>query len=289
VGRITVDAVREHIATEHAPGYLPFGVVGAAGTVATGAVDPLMDLAALYRDQGLWFYVDGAYGGFAAGLVGTERGARVPDDLRGIGLADSVAIDPHNWLYSPLAAGSVLVRRPVDLLATFSSHPTYYHLGRGAEDELPLNYFEYGPQNSRGFRALKVWLGLQQTVRSGVTRQIADDIALAETMARRIEDIPELQVFTRQLRITTSRYVPADLGPGSVTVDEYLDRLNMTLQERPQLGGEVFISNAVLNGRFFLCACIVNFRTTAVDVEASAEIVVRNGRIVDAELRSKHV
>ncbi len=111
VGRITVDAVRARIAADRAQGYLPICVVGSAGTVATGAVDPLLELAALCREQGLWFHVDGAYGGFAAGLVGEEHGVRVPDDLRGIALADSVAVDPHKWLYSPLEAGCVLVRR----------------------------------------------------------------------------------------------------------------------------------------------------------------------------------
>ena len=159
--------------------------------------------------------MDGAYGGFAAGLVGEEHGVNVPDDLRGIALADSVAVDPHKWLYSSLEAGCVLVRRRDDLLAAFSAHPNYYHLAEGAGDQPPLNYYEYGPQNSRGFRALKVWLGLRQTGRVGVTQQIADDIALAETLARRIADTPELQMFTRQLSIATFRFVPTDLTPGT--------------------------------------------------------------------------
>ena len=286
VGRITVEAVRERIAADRAQGYAPICVVGSAGTVATGAVDPLLALAELCREQGLWFHVDGAYGGFAAGLVGEERGVRVPDDLRGIALADSVAVDPHKWLYSPLEAGCILVRRPDDLLAAFSAHPTYYHLADGAGDQPPLNYYEYGPQNSRGFRALKVWLGLRQAGRVGVTQQIADDIALAETLARRIADTPELQMFTRQLSIATFRFVPADLTPGTAAVDTYLSRLNTALLERLQRGGEVFVSNAVLDGRFLLRACIVNFHTTVADVEALLEIVVRHGHALDAELRS---
>jgi aromatic-L-amino-acid/L-tryptophan decarboxylase len=287
MGRITVDAVRERIAADCAQGYQPFCVIGTAGTVATGTVDPLLGLAELCREQGLWFHVDGAYGGFAAGLVGEGHGGPVPDDLRGIALADSVAIDPHKWLYSPLEAGCVLVRRPDDLLAAFSAHPTYYHLTEGAEDQPPLNYYEYGPQNSRGFRALKVWLGLRQAGRVGVTQQIADDIALAETLAQRIADTPELQLFTRQLSIATFRFVPADLTPGAPTTDAYLDRLNTALLERLQQGGEVFVSNAVLDGRFLLRACIVNFRTTVADVEALPEIVVRHGRALDAAMRGE--
>jgi aromatic-L-amino-acid/L-tryptophan decarboxylase len=287
-GLITVEAVRERIAADRAQGYVPFCVVGTAGTVATGAVDPLLDLAELCREQELWFHVDGAYGGFAAALAGEDRedyGVSVSDDLRGIALADSVAIDPHKWLYSPLEAGCVLVRRQDDLLATFSAHPTYYHSAEEAAGEPPLNYFEYGPQNSRGFRALKVWLGLRQTGRGGVAQQIADDIALTETLARRIAETPELALFTRQLSIATFRFVPVDLTPGTTTTEAYLDRLNTALVERLQQGGEVFVSNAVLDGRFLLRACIVNFHTTIADVEALPEIVVRQGRAVDAELR----
>lgn len=286
-GRISADAVRERIAADRARGYVPFCVVGTAGTVATGAVDPLLDLAELCREQELWFHVDGAYGGFAAALVGEAHGVSVPDDLRGIALADSVAIDPHKWLYSPLEAGCILVRRRDDLPATFSAHPTYYHSAEEADGQPPLNYFEYGPQNSRGFRALKVWLGLRQTGRVGVTQQIADDIALTEVLARRIAEASELQLFTQQLSIATFRFVPADLTPGTPTIDEYLDRLNTALLERLQQGGEVFVSNAVLDGRFLLRACIVNFHTTIADVEALPEIVVRHGRALDVELRSQ--
>jgi aromatic-L-amino-acid/L-tryptophan decarboxylase len=185
----------------------------------------------------------------------------------------------------------VLVRRPADLLATFSARPSYYHVeaeGVG-EGQPPLNFYEYGPQNSRGFRALKVWLALRQVGRAGVIGQIADDIALAEAMARKIEATPELQFFTRRLSITTFRYVPANLALRSATADAYLDdylnRLNTTLLERLQQSGELFVSNAVLDGRFLLRACIVNFHTSLTDVEALPEIVLRHGRAVDAELR----
>jgi aromatic-L-amino-acid/L-tryptophan decarboxylase len=288
MGHITVDAMRARIAAERAQGYRPFCVVGTAGTVALGTVDPLLELAELCREQNLWFHVDGAYGGFAASLLGGAHGIGVPDDLRGIALADSVAVDPHKWLYSPLEAGCVLVRRRQDLLATFSARPVYYHFDEAAEvaeSEQPTNFFEHGPQNSRGFRALKVWLGLQHVGRAGAARQIADDITLAETMARRINETAELQLFTRRLSITTFRYVPADLTPGDPAVDAYLDQLNTALLERLQHSGEVFVSNAVLGGRFLLRACIVNFRTALADVEAVPEIVVRHGRALDAQLR----
>lgn len=284
-GHITVDAVRAGILADREQGDEPFCVIGNAGTVGAGVVDPLLDLAELCQEQGLWFHVDGAYGGFAAALLPDDFGVAVPDDLRGIALADSVAIDPHKWLYSPLEAGCSLVRRRQDLSDTFSAHPAYYHSAETLGNERPTNFFEYGPQNSRAFRALKVWLGLRHTGRNGAARQIAGNIALAAALAQQIADTAELQLFTRELSITTFRYMPADLTTGDPTVDEYLDRLNMKLVERLQHSGELFVSNAILGGRFLLRACIVNFRTTLADMEALPGVVVRDGRAVDAELR----
>jgi glutamate/tyrosine decarboxylase-like PLP-dependent enzyme len=287
-GRIDVSALRERIVADREQGATPFFVVGSAGTVGTGAVDPLVELAELCREEKLWFHVDGAYGGFAAALVDSTTGAEVPENLRGIALADSVAVDPHKWLYTPLEAGCVLVRDAAALPDTFSAHPSYYHFEQAGEGEPPpLNYYEYGPQNSRGFRALKVWLGLRQAGRAGVVRQIADDIRLAEAMARRIEVTPELELFTRRLSITTFRYVPAGLVPGTAETEEYLNTLNTALLERMQQGGEAFVSNAVIGETFLLRACIVNFHTALADVEALPEIVVRAGREVDARLRER--
>ena len=128
-------------------GHRPFLVVGTAGSVSTGAVDPLPEIAALCREHDLWFHVDGAYGALAARVPGA------PASLAALGDADSVAVDPHKWLYAPLEAGCVLVRDAEKLRSAFSYHPAYYHF-----DDQVLNYFDYGMQNSRGFRALKVWL-----------------------------------------------------------------------------------------------------------------------------------
>jgi aromatic-L-amino-acid/L-tryptophan decarboxylase len=285
-GRIAVHALRERIAADRQQGDTPFFVVGSAGTVGTGAVDPLPELAEVCREERLWFHVDGAYGGFAAALLDGESGVGVPADLRGIALADSIAVDPHKWLYTPLEAGCVLVRDAAALPATFSAHPTYYHFDQAVEGEPPpLNYYEYGPQNSRGFRALKVWLGLRQAGRAGVVQQIADDIQLAGALAQSIQSTPELELFTNRLSITTFRYVPAELPLHKAEADEYLNTLNTALLEQLQQGGEVFVSNAVIGETFLLRACIVNFHTTLADVEALTEIVVRAGREVDARLR----
>ncbi len=281
--RMDVAALDSAIRADTARGDWPLLVIASAGTVSTGAVDPLPAIAAVCRAHGLWFHVDGAYGGLAAMLLEEPHGARVSADLRGISEADSVAIDPHKWLYAPLEAGCTLVRDAAALRATYSHQPPYYHFDEGAEPV--LNYFDHGLQNSRGFRALKVWLGLRQVGRAGYLRMLSDDITLAEALYHRLRDEPELQAVTQNLSITTFRYVPPDLTPGHAGVDTYLNALNTALLTALQRGGELFVSNAVVDGAFLLRACIVNFRTSMRDIEALPGIVRDAGRIVDRDLR----
>jgi glutamate/tyrosine decarboxylase-like PLP-dependent enzyme len=227
-------------------------------------------------EAGAWFHVDGAYGALAANVPGA------PPDLKGLQLADSVAVDPHKWLYAPLEAGCVLTRDQVNLRNAFSYRPPYY---RFAEEE--TNFVDFGPQNSRGFRALKVWLALQHVGRDGYVRMIGDDIRLSERLFARVKAHPELEACTQQLSIATFRYVPADLRASIATaeVSAYLDELNDVLLERIQRSGEAFVSNAVVRGRHLLRACIVNFNTGPADVDALPEIVARLGRDADAAMR----
>jgi aromatic-L-amino-acid decarboxylase len=271
-----VGALRRHIEADAAAGDVPCIVVGTAGSVSTGAVDPLPDISAVCREHRLWFHVDGAYGGFAAAVP--EASA----DLRGLSLADSIAVDPHKWLYAPLEAGCALVRDPEALRAAFAYHPPYYHF-----EERATNYVDYGPQNSRGFRALKVWLALRHVGAAGYRTMIADDIRLSQAMAEAVGRHAELQLTTQDLSIATFRYVPPDLRSklGEELVERHLDALNRELLDRLQRGGEAFVSNAIVGGRYVLRACIVNFHTDRADVEAVPEIVARMGRMVDAELR----
>jgi glutamate/tyrosine decarboxylase-like PLP-dependent enzyme len=276
--QMDVAALRRQIAADLEAGDRPFLVVGAAGTVSTGAVDPLPEMAALCRELNLWLHVDGAYGGLAAILPDA------PAELAGISEADSVAVDPHKWLYAPLEAGCALVRRREDLQSAFSWHPPYYHFGTEA-----INYFDLGPQNSRGFRALKVWLSLQQAGRDGYVRMISDDVALSRRLFARIEEFAELEALTQALSIATFRYVPPGVGAGSERSEEYLNALNYELLTRIQNSGEAYVSNAVVNGKFALRACIVNFRTTAADIDALPELVIRLGRELDAQMRAEEL
>jgi aromatic-L-amino-acid/L-tryptophan decarboxylase len=274
--RMDVAALRGQIEADIAAGDVPFLVAGTAGSVSTGAVDPLPEIASVCKEYGIWFHVDGAYGGFAAAIP------EASGDLRGLSLADSVAVDPHKWLYAPLEAGCALVRDPEALRAAFAYHPPYYNF-----EERVTNYVDYGPQNSRGFRALKVWLALKQVGAAGYRKMIAEDIRLSQLMARAIGSHADLQLVTQDLSIATFRFVPRDLHATlrSEDIESYLDSLNRELLDRLQRGGETFVSNAVVNGHYVLRACIVNFHTTKADVEALPEIVVRIGREVDASLR----
>ena len=278
--RMDSGALRQQVAADRDAGDRPFIVVGTAGSVSTGAVDPLRELAAFCREQRLWFHVDGAYGGFAAAVP------EAPDDLRALSEADSVAVDPHKWLYAPLEAGCALVRDADALRRAFAYHPPYYHF-----DEQATNFVDFGMQNSRGFRALKVWLALRQAGASGYRRMISGDIQLSRAMASAVARRADLELVTQALSITTFRYVPPALRPrlSEPRVAEYIDTLNRELLGAIQRGGEVFVSNAVVQGRFVLRACIVNFHTTVADVEAVPEIVARVGAELDARMRAQAV
>jgi aromatic-L-amino-acid/L-tryptophan decarboxylase len=276
--RMDTTALRQQINADIDAGDQPFLVIGTGGTVSTSAIDPLPELAAICREHDLWFHVDGAYGGFAAMLPDA------PADLLGLREADSVAIDPHKWLYAPLEAGCVLVRDAERLRDAYSVHPpSYYHF----DDEMAngVNYYEYGPQNSRGFRAFKVWLAIQQVGRRGYERMLADDIGLARSLFAGLEAYPELQPLTQGLSITTFRYIPADLTPGTGVIDAYLNALNEELVSVLQRSGEAFISNAVIGDVYALRACVVNFRTTLEDILDLPEIVLRHGEEIDRRMR----
>jgi aromatic-L-amino-acid decarboxylase len=276
LGRLEVEALRARVEEDVAAGDVPMMVVGTAGSVSTGAVDPLPALRELCDEYGIWFHVDGAYGGFAAAA------GNVPDGLKALSTADSVALDPHKWLYAPLEAGCTLVRDPNALLAAFAYRPEYFHFSTEVR-----NFLEHGVQNSRGFRALKVWLQLRQVGRAGYRRMIEQDIELARAMYFLASEHPELEAFTQALSITTYRFVPKRLvgREEEDAVAAYLNELNERIQDRMEKSGRAFVSNAVLDGTYALRMCVVNFRTALEDVEALAEITVEIGRAVDAELR----
>ena len=279
--RLRPDALRTQIEADRAAGLFPFMVCGTAGSVGTGAIDPLPEIARICKEFDLWFHVDGAYGAPAVALDDASA------DLKGLRLADSIAIDPHKWLYAPLEAGCTLVRRRDDLRDAFAFKPPYYQFDDNEGQEVK-NYFEYGPQNSRGFRALKIWLGFQQAGASGFRQMIADDIELAHRLHDFVGEQELLEQGTVSLSITTFRFVPADLRERSVgdrAVTDYLNELNARIATALRLSRRAFVSNAHIEDRFMLRTCIVNFRTTLADVELLPELIVQVGAELDARVR----
>ena len=276
--RMDVQALDKKLAEDKAAGFIPLAVVGTAGSVGFGTVDPLNEIAAVCKKHKTWFHVDGAYGGLAAALPELQK------MFAGLKEADSIAIDPHKWLYCPLEAGCTLVRDPNLLADAFSFHPAYYQFDKMG-DETPVNFYEFGPQNSRGFRVLKVWMVVQQAGRNGITEMIRDDIALSKQLFKELKQQENIEVYTDDLSITTFRYIPDRLPAGEAEKEEYLNKVNTALLNNLQSSGELFVSNAMLDGKYLLRSCIVNFRTSMEDIKAIPAIITRYGKEAEKELR----
>jgi len=250
-------------------GFFDVGAVG--GVFEVGEVDS-------YVVEGA---ADGGHGELGAdGEVGEEVGVDEVGDAvdeldhgdagGGHGLGDADAGEECS-----VEAGCALVRNPRDLLNAFSYQPPYYNFNDEA-----INYFDLGPQNTRGFRALKVWLALRQAGRAGYQRMIGDDMRLARHLYKILGEHAEFEVFTQNLSITTFRYVPESLrsGIGTEAVEATLNRINQELLKKIDESGQLFLSNAIIDGKYALRACIVNFQTALEDIEAIPEIVSRLGR-----------
>lgn len=275
--RMNLDALRERVEADRRAGYLPFFVVGTAGSVSTGAIDPLREMAAFCNEQGIWMHVDGAYGAPAACLPES------PDDLHALAFADSVALDPHKWLHSPIEAACILTRDPKALPNAFDFRPDYYHFDSPAESG--IDYYQHGMQNSRGFRALKVWLGLRQAGREGYRATIRDDIALARLMHQSVAEHPDFEARSLNLSIATFRFVPADIQGSGSMVSAYLNELNKALLAEVQKSGRAFVSNAIVGDDYLLRACVVNFRTTESDIDSVLNTIFDIGRSLDNKIR----
>ncbi len=276
--RMRVDLLREAIRRDVADGRRPVAVVATAGTVATGAIDPLPEIADVCAEEGVWLHVDGAYGGPAV----------LADDLRplfaGIERADSIAFDPHKWLYTPLSGGCLLVRDLAHLRESFDAEASYVHQDRERTDR-GQDLGRLGPQFSRSFWALKVWVSLLAHGRRAYAARISHDAALARYLGARVEEREDFELATPvNLSICCFRYVPPDLGGGPER-EPYLSMLNERLMTELQLDGRVYCSNAVLGDRFVLRVCIVNFRTEAEDLDALLDVAAEIGARLDAELR----
>jgi aromatic-L-amino-acid decarboxylase len=264
--RMRPEALAGAIERDLAAGIVPAAAIATAGTTATGAIDPLPDIAELCERHGAHLHVDACYGGPAA----------LADELRpllaGIERADSIAVDAHKWLYTPLLGGCVLVRDPRRLAASFATDATYIWLHEDLRQGVDLGM--HGPDFSRSFAALRIWVSLLAHGRAAYGRRIAHDAALARYLGDLVEEHPDFELMTPvSLSICCFRYAPERLRGD----DEALDRLNERVMTAVMADGRVYCSNAVLNGRFCLRACIVNFRTEAEHMELLLEVAAEHG------------
>ena len=278
--KMNIDVLSQTIKEDLKIGKKPFLVVGNAGDVSTGVVDNLSAIAAICKEQDLWFHIDGAYGIPAAVIP------KYKNLFDGIKEADSIALDPHKWLYAPLEAGCTLIKNPQHLIDTYSSHPVYYNFSN-QDDEPTMNYYEYGFQNSRGFRALKVWMALQQVGKNGYIEMINEDIELSQLLFEEAQKHVELEAVAQNLSITTFRYVPTGFKQDETKNETYLNTLNEKLLNELQQGGKVFLSNAVVADKYCLRCCIVNFRTSRKDIVEIVDIIVSEGRKIHERLQMK--
>jgi aromatic-L-amino-acid decarboxylase len=257
--RMDVAGLERQIAADRTAGLIPACVAATAGTVNTGAIDPLTQIGEICRREALWFHVDAAYGGPAA-LV-----PEVAPLYDGLGRADSVAIDPHKWMYVPVECGCAIVRDAHAMRDAFSLVPPYLR------DDTALPWFsEFGIQQSRGFKALKLWTALRHIGIAGYRRSIARDIALARSLQQRVRAAADFELVSDgPLSITCFRYRPAAFRGD----DAELDRANRALLDSVQQEGRVFLTGTELQGRFSLRACIVNFRTRESDLDALLDTI----------------
>jgi aromatic-L-amino-acid decarboxylase len=267
--RMDVDALRRRIATDRAFGFRPTCVVGNAGDVNTGAIDPLDLIADVCVDTGVWFHVDGSYGGFAPGTSIAARKA-----LAGIGRADSISLDPHKWLFAPLDVGCLLVRDEGRLRHAFATGASYIDV-IADRDMSEYAFWDHGPELSRRFRALKIWFLMKCHGARALRAAIDGNIAVAKRLATLIDTSDDFErLAPAPLSIVCFRYVPAALrGAG----DEALNAFNRALMVEIQRDGDSYLSNATIGDRFALRACIVNFRTRLEDADHLLATIRRIG------------
>ncbi len=255
-------------------GLQPLAVVANAGATSTGSVDPLEVVAQICRENSLWLHVDAAYGGFAAL---TDRGRLM---LKGIEQADSLVLDPHKWLYCPFEAGCVIVRKGHLMRETFRILPEY--MQDVEREDREVNFCDYGPQLTRSFRALKVWMGIK-TFGAARFREVIDQcLDLAQYAALLLQRSPHFQVVTPpSLGIFTFRYIPEQLPEDAEEREKRLNRINEALMSRIISSRQLMLSSTRLGPQYVLRFCVLNHRVRKQDIRESCKMIEGFAREVE--------
>jgi aromatic-L-amino-acid/L-tryptophan decarboxylase len=268
--RIVTGKLEKAIEADRKGGKQPIAIVASAGTVNTGAIDPLREVAEIARKYNMWLHIDGAYGGLAA-LAELEK-------FDGLGLADSISLDAHKWLYQPLDCGCLLYKEAAGAKKAFA-HSGEYVKALQSDPIESFSFFEESAELSRRFRALKVWLSLRYHGLGAYRQAIRRDLEHARFLAELIAREPELELLaTGELSAVCFRYGGVNTGVTSRESKELADRRNADVLARVICRGRVYLSNANIRGNFALRACFVNHRTTEKDVAEIVSEVLTAGR-----------
>lgn len=263
---IDLKALEQQVTRDRADGYHPICVVGNAGTISTGAVDPLDRIAEFCGNHGLWFHVDAAYGGPAAG---TAIAAAL---FRGLHQADSIVVNAHKWLYVPVEASCILVRQPSALRDTFRLVADYLQTGEERLGDGPVDFKDYGPQLSRSFRALKVRMTFKAYGARRLRAAIESNIAIMRYLADRIDQSADfIRLAPVPLSVVCFQYRTSDVSRHEDHT--YLDSLNTQLLQALERDGRVFLSGTKIRGQTALRACSVNHRLRRSDVDFLLDVI----------------
>ncbi len=269
--RMIPSLLERAISQDTAQGREAIAVVASAGTVNTGAIDPLREIATIAHGHDLWMHVDGAYGALAA--------IAAPEKFDGLALADSLSLDPHKWLYQPLDCGCLLYRDVGSAQSTFTYTGNY---AKQLSSDLVegFAFFEESIELSRRFRALKLWLSLRYHGLNAFRAAIRQDLDHAQRLAATIEKSAVLElVGPVELSAVCFRHLLTEDAS-----EEMRNRFNLALLKRIVGRGKVYLSNAELKGKFCLRACIVNHRAKEMDIDAIVREVLEVATVVASEL-----
>ncbi|MCP4155161.1 MAG: aminotransferase class V-fold PLP-dependent enzyme, partial [bacterium] len=271
--RINPEVLKETIAADRAAGYFPFCIVGNAGTVNTGAIDPLEELSQICKAEGLWFHIDGAFGLLASMLP------EMNDQFKGMEIADSVAFDLHKWMYMPYEVGCFLVRDPKKLQDAFVLDAGYLMKHERGIAAGPVDFKDRGPELSRGFRGLKVWMSIKEHGVDKYRRLIQQNIDQAYYLGTLVSQSTKLELTTPvSLNIVCFRYVKPKADR------EFNNRLNKEILMRLQESGIAMPSYAMLEGTYVIRAAITNHRSKRDDFQALVDAVIQIGNQLVREL-----
>jgi aromatic-L-amino-acid decarboxylase len=257
--RMRVDALGDLMAADRAAGRRPLAVVATAGTTGTGSVDPIPDIADLCRRQQVWLHVDAAYAGSAA-IMPEYRHI-----LAGVEGADSLVVNPHKWLFTPMDLSALYTRRPEVLKRAFSLVPEYVTTSR--RDEV-VNFMDYGVALGRRFRALKLWMVIRAFGVNGIIDRLRAHVAMAQEFASWIESDPDWVIAAPQMfSLVCFRYAPGAVEPAEA------DALNQRILERVNASGRAYLSHTRVQDRFVLRLAIGNLRTERRHVEEAWKLL----------------